>query len=149
MPLTNAEKQARWRERQRAKTAALEAELARARAGKVPPDWAALKRAATDARKTNRAAKTPGPAQEGETVETLRAERDALTAQLKGKHTQIANLRARLNSAIAQRDSKGLAMTKQLHREIRACLHPDRSMSESRLTKCSQAFSALKIELVD
>jgi hypothetical protein len=162
---TNADRQAAYRARQKAKTAAMEAELARARAEKAPPrdwrqartpeDWEALRRETTEANKAKRAAakrlRAEALAAEPETPDTSReallVENEALKKQLKGTRTQIANLKKEVDLMLGR--TKGIAMTKRLNREILFCLHPDRSVSEGRLTKCFQAFSALKIKLFD
>jgi ribosomal protein L29 len=131
----------------------LEAELARERAAKKarpqPPPLRDVPVRKVRKRAPRAAEPVTPPQEAAPDIEALLAQLDALKVQLKGARTQIANLRVRLNAAIAQRDSKGTAMTKRLHREIRACLHPDRSVTESRLTKCFQEFEVLKITLVD
>jgi hypothetical protein len=149
----------------KARIAELEAEVARLRSGagkapewpRTPEEWAARKLAVAEERKARRAAlkaakAAAAPAPRGETIETLREERSNLQTQLKAARTRIRNLQDMhmILAKEADRRTK-IIMTKELHRHIRACMHPDRApKGQERLwTQRAQEFNGLPAKLAD
>lgn len=155
---SNTARQAAYRERLKlqldklkARISELEAELARGSTPRTAADWEAVRQAAAEQRKAKlaaaKAASMPPPAPD-ETIDTVRAELIALKEQYARTLTANRNLRRRLDyQSAAMREST--LMTKKVYRDIKACLHPDRSVTEARLTRAFQAFAKLKIRIVD
>jgi|SRR5262245_8434746 len=144
MALSNAERQARWRQ-------------------KRAEEMATLRRAAKDGRLRNDAKTTTRELEKrirqlwGElaserakaTREALLAENDELKRQLKGKNTEVANLKRKLDLEVRKAKARGLFMTKSQHHSMLSVLHPDRAPNDpamqKRLEKAFQVFTALKI----
>jgi len=150
---TNAERQARFRARQKAKLdllrnggleariRELEAELARERAekkGRPLPERLVRKKR----KKLERMAPAPAQAEE-ESIDTLRAELEQAQRTIKSNNTRIKNFNQRLRALASK---KSIAMSKALVREMRAALHPDRAVDDprrrKRLEELSQEFNS-------
>jgi multidrug resistance efflux pump len=152
--MTHAERQARYRARQSARVAELEAEVVRLRAelasrdagGKPCPEpelpplpstsegWEALRRAATEARKARRAEAKAAAAIKPTVILPETEAVAKLQRELKGARTQIANLKADVRGLIAEwerdrnaRKGKTIVMSRRLARHLRAHFHPDRA----------------------
>ena len=100
----------------------------------------AAKERATQQRKAKRAA-APVSADEP----SLLAKIAALEAEGKRKQTRIRNLEAKVRHIVATQ--KGTPITKDTHRLILSCLHPDRAANDpkmqKRLERAFQAFTAI------
>lgn len=183
MTLSNAERQARWRQRReqriqdiekraphgdtaalaaaqaenvalKARIAALEAEkAARAQRGSKPeppplpesPEaWDAMKARAKERGRQPRAA-APRPVNVLPETEAVAR----LQKQLAAAHTRISNLLAKVR--VLSFDAP-VVMSRKLHRELRACLHPDwvtDPKQKARYEEATKQFNALKIKFPD
>jgi hypothetical protein len=66
--------------------------------------------------------------------------------------SEIANLRAKARALSARLNAQPHNLTRALHKEIRACLHPDRVNDpelKKRFEKAFVAFSELKFKFLD
>jgi hypothetical protein len=169
MDRTNAERQRRYIANLKAvaqsdaalkaRIAELEAELTRERAKKAQPFSPARKQAVAEERKAARAAAraaraAAGPAPDpAETIETLREERDKWKAEVVKRNTRIRNLEQTVRGlGVTASNRVRLVMSKRLHREIRAHLHPDRVQdpaAKKRADKCLGEFNGLTVTFID
>ncbi|MCG2632858.1 hypothetical protein L6654_40425 [Bradyrhizobium sp. WYCCWR 13023] len=133
----------------------LEAELARERAkpkSRLPrtvEELMAQKSLAEQEEKNRRlAARAVAASRVPDDIEepTLRERLGQVEMQLKARNTEIKNLKARVKHLDEARKAAPPRMTKRLHRQIRAFLHPDRASPEEarRRTEVFQEFSAIK-----
>jgi hypothetical protein len=136
--------------RRRAKAAASKDAPAReADRPRTAEDWAAIKLAATEARKamlaTARAARAASTQQE-ETLEALCEKLHRAEELLEARDTEIATLKAKVRHLDER--SPPPKMSRSLHRQVLSLLHPDRVHDDEelrrKLEKCFQAFSAIK-----
>jgi hypothetical protein len=161
MDRTNAERQRRYIANLKAvaqsdaalkaRIAELEAELARERAKKAQP-FSPARKAARAAARAARAAAGPAP-DPAETIETLREERDKWKAEVVKRNTRIRNLEQTVRGlGVTASNRVRLVMSKRLHREIRAHLHPDRVQdpaAKKRADKCLGEFNGLTVTFID
>jgi DNA repair exonuclease SbcCD ATPase subunit len=179
MGLTNAEKQARWRakrdaeigrlrkaagapssdspeliearkeiERLRKENAALRAQKARPLLPTTVEEMLAAKRAVEEARKAKRtAARAAAPAEDEATLQEKLRQAEK---QLAANKTRIKNLNAKLQ--VLSFNPPPPRMSRWLHRQIRASVHPDNARDDTaklKLNRCSQEFNAIKFEFLD
>ena len=149
----------------KARIAQLDAELAAARAARRPVDPPPLPRtveelkaaraAADEARKIKRAAAKAAAVEKyaAEDEPTLQERLYATERQLAAEKTRTRNLTSKLRALQADLSQKPPRMSKRLHKQVLALLHPDRVISSDPLNKklerCFQEFSAVNFTFVE
>jgi hypothetical protein len=167
MALTNAEKQARWRAKRDAEIERLRNAASAAPSSNSTPELIAARKeierlrsmiatqekyyeerlAAQTVRKAKKAAADAAKAEGyvGDDAATLRAKLVQADEKLAAQKTRISKLEKRLEYLVHNRPPH---MTKKLHRQVLAWLHPDRAHDDEearkRLEKCFQEFSNIK-----